>query len=357
MIRQPVLIIGCPRSGTTLLFNVLSEAPSLWSIGYESKSVVERYHSPAVKGWESGALDASDVTPESRRYMLRAWERGAAPGTFWRRLSSTRARLGGSAAWRAVKRRGRTQSAGAGLSSGLPQQGLDAVRAFVRARNTLLPPRAPVRLVEKTPENCLRLPFLLELFPDARVVYLTRDGRSNVHSLMEGWLQPHLFPGYPVPQPLSIPGYARRRWAFTLIPGWRELADRPLEEVCAWQWIRCNEAVLAHRDQAVLAHRDQAVLDPRDQAVLDHRDQAAGRVPYLTLRYEDLVADPGAVLPTLADFLELDLRGDLGHVGDHLPTINAVTAPDREKWRRTNAAAIERILPLIDPLMHRLGYS
>ena len=61
MIKSPVLIIGCARSGTTLIYNMLSGSPSLWSIGFESKSIIERYHHPSVKGWESGELSAADL--------------------------------------------------------------------------------------------------------------------------------------------------------------------------------------------------------------------------------------------------------------------------------------------------------
>jgi hypothetical protein len=333
MIQSPVLIIGCPRSGTTLLYNILSEVPSLWSIGFESKAIIEHYHPPSAKGWESGVLDASDLTPESRRYILAEFERQAAPGTFWQRINRLRAKLRGNPLWRQVKRRGRTEAPGSGVSSTLPQQGLDAIRSLVRLRNTLLPrrPGTPIRLLEKTPENCLRLPFLLALWPDARVLYLTRDGRSNINSLIEGWRQPHLFPGYPVPERLAIPGYTRGRWAFTLIPGWRELVASPLEEICAWQWIRCNEAVLTHRETS--------------------------QVPYLTVRYEDLIADPGAMLPQIAAFLELDFETTLARFAESLPRINVVSAPEREKWRRENPEAIERILPIIAPLMQTLGYD
>lgn len=335
MIRSPILIIGCPRSGTTLLFNMLSEVRSLWSLGYESKEIIERHHHPRVKGWESGALVASDLTPESRRFMLHAFEQGAAPGAFWQRISRLRSSLRRNSLYVHIKQRGRTQAPGATASSALPQQGLDLIRAFVRARNRLAlrGKNTPIRLIEKTPENCLRLPFLLALFPDARVLYLTRDGRSNVHSLLEGWMQPHLFPGYRIPIQLSIPGYARGRWAFTLIPGWRELTSSPLEEVCACQWVRCNEAVLAHR-AAAEAH-----------------------VPYLTLRYEDLVSSPATVLPRVAEFLEIDLAQDLGSFVNHLPEINAVSAPERDKWKRKNPEAIRRILPLIEPMMRQLGYE
>jgi hypothetical protein len=332
-IESPVLIIGCPRSGTTLLYNVLSEVPSLWSIGYESKDIIERFHHPRAKGWASGALDAGDLTPASRLYMLHAFAQQAAPGTFWRHVNRFRGWLRGQSLWRRTKRHGRSSTLGSGLSSAVPQRGLDLLRSSVRVRNLLLPAarRGSIRLLEKTPENCLRLPFLFALFPDARVLYLTRDGRANVNSLLEGWKQPHLFPGYQVPEPLHIPGYERGRWAFTLIPGWRELTASPLEQICAWQWIRCNEAVLAHRE----TNPDR----------------------YLTIRYEDLIADPGVVLAQVAGFLDLDFDRDLAHFAPHLPRINVVSAPDHEKWRRQNPEAIERVLALIEPMMQRLGYD
>jgi hypothetical protein len=335
MIRSPILIIGCPRSGTTLLFTILSEVPSLWSIGYESKAIIERYHHPETKNWSSGALVARDLTSESRRFMLGAFEQQAAPGTFWRRVNSFRDWLRGRRLWIQVKQRGRGTELGSGASSALPQQGLDLIRGLVRTRNRVLPRNraTPIRLLEKTPENCLRLPFLLELFPDAHIIYLTREGPSNVNSLLEGWKQPHLFRGYQVPARLDIPSYNRDRWAFSLIPGWRELTASPLEEICAWQWIRCNEAVLAHREQTQ-----------------DH-------VPYLTIRYEDLIRDPAVVLPRIADFLRIDFERDLGSFAKQLPQINIVTTPDQAKWRQQNPEAIGRILPLIEPMMERLGYD
>jgi hypothetical protein len=264
--------------------------------------------------------------------MLRAFEQRAAPGTFWRRLNRLRGWLRSNSLWRQIKRRGRTDRAGSSISHALPQQALNLVRVSVRIRNTLMLPwrRGAIRLLEKTPENCLRLPFLLALFPDAQIIYLVRDGRSNVNSLIEGWKQPHLFPGYQVPERLTIPGYTRGRWAFTLIPGWRDLINSPLEEVCAWQWVRCNEAVLTHREQT--------------------------QVPYLTVRYEDLVSDPATVLPRITDFVGIDLEC-VAHYAQRLPQINVVSTPERLKWQRQNPQGIRRVLPIIEPMMERLGYD
>ncbi len=332
MIKSPVLIIGCPRSGTTLLYNILSEVPCLWSIGYESKAIIEHYHHPSTKEWESGALEAGDLTPASLQYMLKAFERQSAPGDFWQKVNRFRQQLGSNTLYRKVKRRGKSAGMGGAVSGAIPQQGLDAVRAWVRLRNALSAAHQPIRLLEKTPENCLRLPFLLELFPDARVIYLTRDARPNIHSLMEGWRQPHIFPGYQVPGGVQIPGDTRGRWAFTLVPGWRELVERPLEEVCAWQWVRCNEAVL------------------------EHQQQTEGKTPYLTVRYEEMVEQPGQIFREIAGFLDLDYQETFGDFANGLPRINVVSEPDPDKWRRVNGEAIARVESIIRPMMEKLGY-
>jgi len=330
MIKSPVLIVGCARSGTTLLYHVLAEVPELWSIGYESKAIIERYHHPANKGWESGELTAGDLTTESRDWMLRAYASQAASGAYWQRVNAIRRAINHSMLYAAIKRRGRGSAPGSGMSSALPGSGLAFFRAVARLRSRVAPPSAPIRLLDKSPEHCLRLPFLDALFPDARILFMTRDGRDNIHSLMEGWRQPHLFPGYQTPIPVTAEGQTRGRWAFTLIPGWRALVDRPVEEICARQWVACNQAVLDYA-----ASRDAR--------------------PVLTIRYEDLVATPTAALERIARFLDL-VPEKMPVYDQPLPEVNVVTTPGGDKWRR-EFEAIDRVGPIIAPMMDRLGYQ
>ena len=42
-------------------------------------------------------------------------------------------------------------------------------------------------MLEKTPKNALRLPFLARVFPEARFIYLHRDPRRVLASMMEAW--------------------------------------------------------------------------------------------------------------------------------------------------------------------------
>jgi hypothetical protein len=331
MITNPIFLIGCPRSGTSLLFNLLAEIPDLWSIGYESKEIIEKYHHPGVKNWISGALESNDVTEISKKFIISEFEKQAASGEFWGVVNRIRSVLRKTRILTSIKNRGKTRSLGAEFSSNLPHQGLNLIRSYVRTRNKIIPSLIPEKicLLEKTPENCLRLPFLLEIFPDARILYLIRDGRANISSLMEGWKQPHLFPGYKVPEKIRISGDTRGRWAFTLIPRWRELLERPLEEVCAWQWIECN------------------------QAVIDFFELEGKGVPYIQIKYEQLISNPTRGLANIYEFLGLQ-RKYSSSMSD-FPKINVVSPPDPDKWRK-NQEKIERVLPIMKPMLEKLEY-
>ena len=329
MITSPVFIIGCSRSGTTLLYRLLSEARPLWSIGGESRHIIERFHHPSAKGWETGALSEDDLTPESRCHIPRAFAREAAPWTFWARVNALRGWLDRRSSWRTLKaarasKAGPLEWRGRGFRSGMA-----AVRWAARlSQRQTASDAAAKRLLEKTPENCLRLRFLIELFPDARFIHVVRDGRPNVESLMEGWLRPDLFRGYRIPTRLSVPGVPPDRWAFTLIPGWRELAAAGLAEICARQWVVCNETVL------------------------DFREQEGRRAPFLEIRFEDLIERPRVSIGRIATFSEVELSTD----HPRLPQANIVSVPDADKWHG-HADAIASVESIIGPTMTRLGYS
>src|SRR6185437_6093047 len=82
----------------------------------------------------------------------------------------------------------------------------------------------------KTPKNALRTPFLAKVFPDARFIYLYRDPKQVLASMMEAW-ESGGFRTYP-----QLPDWKGLPWSMTLIPGWRDLIGKPLPEIVAVQW-------------------------------------------------------------------------------------------------------------------------
>jgi hypothetical protein len=232
----------------------------------------DEFHHPSERGWDSDALGADDLTRREREYVHRA------------------------------------------------------IRLIVRNR----------RFVDKTPESCLRVDYLDALFPDAVFVSLRRRAADTVSSLMEAWRARPRFVKYRLPEPLTGLGpLSGNQWSLVLVPGWRDLREAPLEEVCARQYVACYEAVLEARSRLDSAR-------------------------WIDVAYEDLVADPAAELRRLYEELDLEHTPAVDELAGNLAgevARTALSAPRAEKWREQNGAAVERVLPLLAPVERALGYS
>ena len=266
---RPVFIIGAPRSGTSLLYAVLRRSSQFRHWPGESHEVWEADYHPSLRGWESNVLTAEDLTQGNAARIRRSF-------------------------------------------------------FLVTGRKH--------RLIDKTPRNAFRVSFVDAVFPDARYVYLQRDGRENVNSLINAWRTPR-YRTYELQQRHAIPGVDHRWWKFVLYPGWQEDTSAPLEVVCAKQWVLSNEHALAG---------GEAVDEDR----------------WFPIRYEDVIADPVGEIGRVMDFLEVPYERSVEERAGGIATtpINIVTPPEPGKWRRENPDEIRAILPLIAPTMSRLGY-
>jgi hypothetical protein len=268
-LNRPIFIIGAPRSGTSLLYAILRQSSKLKHWPGESHEIWEADYHPALRGWSSNSLDASDLNDEAAARIRR---------NFF----------------------------------------------LVTGRNHFL--------LDKTPRNALRVPFVDALFPDARYIYLQRDGRENINSLINAWRTPR-YRTYQLPEPHSIPGVDPQWWKFVLYPGWGDDTQGPLELVCARQWMSCN-------DHALAASKD------------------IGLDRWVEIRYEDLIEKPIDEVERILDFLELPFEGGIKEKAAATETtpINVVTPPERGKWRRENPIEIGSISEMIRPTMEALGY-
>ena len=198
----PVFILGAPRSGTTMLFQMLDSSRTLASLGYGSQFLWEMYRPDTIRPGRSHAAGPEDLSMAERRVL--AWA-----------IDS--------------------------ITGGAPY-------------------------LDKFPRMVLRVPYLQALYPDARFVHIVRDGRAVVSSLLTGWRTAGKFGhGTRLPRPLTIAGYDGDVWRFLLPPGWEDYAEgRTLAEVCAFQWTESNRAVLEARGSEAF-HRvsyERLVADP-----------------------------------------------------------------------------------------------
>ena len=97
--------------------------------------------------------------------------------------------------------------------------------------------------LEKTPRNSLNIDFLLTVFPSSKFIFLHRDARENISSIIEGWelgAKTGRFVTF-----RDLPDWPLDHWCFLLPPGWQKYKNATLAELAAFQWQSCNEIIMA----------------------------------------------------------------------------------------------------------------
>lgn len=184
--QRPIVVVGCSRAGTTLVYKTLSESREIGSLQRETHDFWTELHPLKAKNWDTHGLGAIDASAQERNDVSQYF----------------------------FSRTGRH------------------------------------RWVDKNNQNGLCVPYLRALFPDAMFVYVKRSPGDNLNSLIEGWGKPEEFATWsdPLPEQVDIEG-RYKKWCFFLADGWREYLHRPIEDVCAFQYRAINEAILeAKRD-------------------------------------------------------------------------------------------------------------
>lgn len=231
-----------------------------------------------------------------------------------------------------------------------PQQATPAVKAYIRRAFTRIATDNKLSyVVEKTCANSLRVGFVDAVLPNAKYIFIVRDGRDVVASALKRWSAPleidYILKKARFIPPSDIPYYGTRYLGNRLYrllsrekrlafwgPRFQGMQERlqtcSLPEVCAYQWRRCVER--AETDFGLIA----------DERV--HQ-----------LRYEDLVYDPGAEFQRILRFLAVKVETQqIGQLGQAISTASV------GKWQTDLPAATQTaITPIMHPLLAKYGYA
>ncbi|GAB2709629.1 sulfotransferase [Aliiglaciecola aliphaticivorans] len=267
---EPLIILSAPRAGSTLLFETLAKHPDLWTVGGESHHIIE--HIPALstvaRGYVSNRLDSDDGDDVTIKTLQTRFYQAARKAN-----GQTTASLDGQ-----------------------------------------------IRLLEKTPKNALRIPFLLSVFPDAKFIYLVRDPRENISSIMDGWRSGR-FVTYP-----EITA-ANSKWSFLLPDGWKDYKSTSIAALARFQWQSANEAILDSIKN----------LPPKQYAVVS---------------YQDLVTQPEGEVNRLLKFAELPA---FSQSLQRLPLSRyTLSVPNKDKWKQNQDEVLEQ-LPLVENTLEQIN--
>jgi hypothetical protein len=173
-------------------------------------------------------------------------------------------------------------------------------------------------------------------------LHLTRNAAASINGLQEGWRH-HGFYSHKLPTRLNIVGYSdgpaawgMSWWKFDLPPGWQEWTDRPLVDVCAFQWRSAH------------------------QAILDETQRVAS-TNSIRLKFEDLIGEAerrDAALTSLSSWLGIPEASLVEAGSEELPLIMTTSRPRKRRWTsmsRELAPALDN--PGVRRLMKELGYD
>jgi hypothetical protein len=206
------------------------------------------------------------------------------------------------------------------------------------------------QIMEKTPSNVLRVPFVHKIFPEAKILYITRNAFSCISS-------------------------AKVKWDTRKTKTWpnlrRSLADAPLSQLHHYAGAFLNHMVA----RKIVKSRRALVSGPRykgmDQDLNEleplrviarqwargnrkAREDLAklGNGSVCALRYEELMQDPASVLQHIFDHCELSYDDRV------LRAAKEMIDPGRQdKWMNLDHDELRAIIPEIRDEMELCGYE
>jgi len=292
---RPVFILAPPRSGSTFLFDILSQFDKLTYLQSEADDIWWRNFPYERMQEPSDYVGSVQATRRAMRAIRRE--------TFQRTVSVQHS----NRAW--------------------------PIRYLHSLSPTYMFGLKRVRYLDKTIANCFHLEFLDRAFPDARYIFLVRDPRANISSMIEGWPYVERF-GKPQLTAIvqSVESRTIDHWTYPAPPGWQEVLSEPLPQICAWSWRQHVEHVLAFLER-----------QPREAS---------------WVRYEELVAHTPTVVRRLSEALDLQWSRQAEQYVNASPlSRTTVTEPAGDKWKRTNYEEIISILPYVTETAARIGYD
>lgn len=279
LFSNSIVIFSAPRSGSTLLFETLQTSNDIWTIGGESHFIFNSFSElhPATTGFKHGAALSAQHANNNLCHRMRAMF----------------------------------------LSLLIDNKGGRYLDISESAR-----PKK-IYFLEKTPRNALNIPFMRKLFPHMKAIFLYRNARENIASIMEAWevgMKSGRFVTF-----RNLPNWDKSCWCLLLPRSWQKMRGKSIAEIAAFQWHAANRTILD--------------------------DLTNSDLSWMPIDYQSLVDDPVKSMEKLAIFSGIAYAGALKQRAESkLPLSNTiVTAPKRDKWKRH-----EKIINEIDSMFSSL---
>lgn len=204
------------------------------------------------------------------------------------------------------------------------------------------------RVMEKTPSNVMRIPYVHSIFPEARYVYILREPFAQLGSSEIRWQKPIQL-GWALHRLRETPKSQLHHYAARFVgdhfkkrvlkkkyatvwgvryPGiYDDVGRMPIEQIIAKQWVACSRQA----------------------------DEHIARLPegtVMRVKYEDVVDNPVETFTRVLEHVGLDMREEIAKQIESF-----VEKGKGKKWKRIDPEALRGCLPILRPEMERMGYE
>jgi hypothetical protein len=203
-------------------------------------------------------------------------------------------------------------------------------------------------VLEKTPKNILKIPYVRAIFPEATFLFMVRNPFSFISSVEFKWQRPVTGRGIirrlkstPLPQlHHHLGNYLVQQYN-------KRILRRKYLSIWGPRYRGIQEDLKTH-DQLTVIARQWSICSKKAEEDLAFFEN--GQV--LRLRYEDFVADPISDLERICSHCGFEMTNHI------VSAANELVKSDRQlKWHRFDPRDLARILPELDGEMQRHGYE
>jgi hypothetical protein len=203
-------------------------------------------------------------------------------------------------------------------------------------------------IVEKTPHNILRIPYVRAIFPEAHFLYIVRNPLSFVSSVELKWRQPatrkRIVKRLKFTPVAQLHHYLKR----LLTQLWNNrILRRKYLSIWGPRYKGIEEDLKTGNLMAVIARQWSRSSSKAEKDLARFKD---GEV--LRLRYEDFVQHP------ISDMQRIFAHCGLQMTGEMAKTVKETVKTDRIlKWQRFEPNVLAQIIPELHDEMERHGYE
>jgi Sulfotransferase family len=301
-ITKPIFVVGCHRSGTTVLYEALAKHPDLVFLSNASallpripilsNAVADLFGLDEVEQ-ERFLKDGIPFTPATPSEAIRIWELYAPEGGDYcldEHFSNPK----------------------------MEEYLIHTIKKHLKYFNK-------TRFINKNPDNSVRMRYLNKLFPDAKFINIIRDGRAVCSSLMKVREIAEEFFG----------SEHRHATSGVKVKAWADIEE-------TWKTDPASSIGLLWKEVVETIERDKEAISPER---------------YLELRFEDFVTEPFNYLEKMVHFCDLgwDAKAESA-IREASKTLTMGGRNDAWK-KRLKEADVEKLMAIIAPKMRAYGYD